>query len=68
VNSNTVFRSLHTLRDEGILEFSRGRGVSVTGVAPHRSLVVDKARELVKLARKLGYRPDELVRIIEQVS
>ena len=68
VNSNTVFRSLHTLRDEGILEFSRGRGVSVTGAAPQRSLVVDKARELVKLARKFGYRPDELVRIIEQVS
>ena len=68
VNSNTVFRSLHTLRDEGILEFSRGRGVSVTGAGPQRSLVVDKARELVKLARKFGYRPDELVRIIEQVS
>src|SRR5208282_2092996 len=68
VNSNTVFRSLHTLRDEGLLEFSRGRGVSVTGIAPQRSAVVDKARELVKLARKFGYRPDELMRIIEQVS
>src|ERR1017187_3477858 len=68
VNSNTVFRSLHTLRDEGLLEVSRGRGVSVTGVAPQRSAVVEKARELVKLARHFGYRPDELVRIIEQVS
>ncbi len=68
VNSNTVFRSLHTLRDEGLLEFSRGRGVTVTGAAPHRSAVVDKARELVKLARHFGYRPDELIQIIEQVS
>jgi hypothetical protein len=50
------------------LEFSRGRGVSVTGVAPQRRAVVEKARELVKLARKLGYRPNELLRIIEQVS
>ena len=68
VNSNTVFRALHTLRDEGLLEFSRGRGVSVTGVAPQRSAVVTKARELVKLARQFGYRPDELIQIIEQVS
>jgi len=68
VNSNTVFRSLHTLRDEGLLEFSRGRGVSVTGVAPQRSAVVEKARELVKLARHFGYRPEELLQIIKQVS
>jgi GntR family transcriptional regulator len=68
VNSNTVFRALHTLRDEGLLEFSRGRGVSVTGVALQRSAVVEKARELVKLARKFGYRSEELIRIVEQVS
>jgi GntR family transcriptional regulator len=68
VNSNMVFRSLHTLREEGLLEFSRGRGVSVTGAAPQRSAVIVKARELVKLARKFGYRPDELLQIIEQVS
>jgi GntR family transcriptional regulator len=68
VNANTVFRSLHTLRDEGLLEFSRGRGVSVTGVAPQRSAVVEKARELVSLARQFGYRPDELLQIIDQVS
>ncbi|MGA2529836.1 MAG: GntR family transcriptional regulator [Acidimicrobiales bacterium] len=68
VNSNTVFRSLHTLRDEGLLEFSRGRGVSVTGTGPHRSVVVEKARELVELARHFGYRSEELVQIIEQMS
>ena len=68
VNSNTVFRSLHTLRDEGILEFSRGRGVSVAGAALQRGAVVEKARELVALARHFGYRPDELIRIIAQVS
>ena len=46
----------------------RAGGAQVTGVAPQRSVVIQKARELVKLARKLGYRPDELMRIIEQVS
>jgi DNA-binding transcriptional regulator YhcF (GntR family) len=68
VNSNTVFRALRTLREEGLVEFRRGRGVSVTGNAPQRSPVVAKARELVALARRFGFRPEELAEIIEQVS
>jgi GntR family transcriptional regulator len=68
VNTNTVFRGLRTLRDEGLLEFRRGRGVTVTGVAPERSAVMAKARELVALARRCGYRPEELAEIIAQVS
>jgi len=68
VNANTVFRALRTLREEGLVEFRRGRGVSVTGIAPQRSLVVAKARELVALARRYGYRAEELTKIIEQVS
>jgi GntR family transcriptional regulator len=68
VNANTVFRALRTLRDEGLVEFRRGRGVSVTGAGAQRGAVVVKARELVALARQLGYRRDELTAIIEQVS
>ena len=68
VNANTVFRALRTLREEGLVEFRRGRGVSVTGIAAERSLVIVKARELVGLARRYGYRPQELAKIIEQVS
>ena len=68
VNANTVFRALRTLREEGLVEFRRGRGVSVTGIAPEHSLVLLKARELVSLARRYGYRPEELTKIIEQVS
>jgi GntR family transcriptional regulator len=68
VNANTVFRALRTLREEGLVEFRRGRGVSVTGIAPGRSLLMAKAHELVALARQYGYRPDELTKIIEQVS
>jgi GntR family transcriptional regulator len=68
VNANTVFRALRTLREEGLVEFRRGRGVSVTGIAPERSPVVAKARELVELARRYGYQPEELAAIIEQVS
>jgi GntR family transcriptional regulator len=68
VNTNTVLRALRTLRDEGLLEFRRGRGVTVTGTAPQRSQVIGKARELVALARELGYQPAELAHIIEEVS
>jgi GntR family transcriptional regulator len=68
VNANTVFRALRTLREEGLVEFRRGRGVSVTGTGPQRSRVVTKARELVALAQQCGYRPQELAEIIKLVS
>jgi DNA-binding GntR family transcriptional regulator len=67
VNTNTVLRALRLLRDEGLLEFRRGRGISVAGTL-ERSAVVTRARELVDFARSQGYRPDELLQIIEDVS
>lgn len=63
VNRNTVLRALRTLRDEGLLEFRRGRGVTVAGTL-ERGAVVDRARELVEFARAHGYRPAELATII----
>jgi GntR family transcriptional regulator len=68
VNANTVLRALRTLRDEGLVEFRRGRGVTITGIAPHRSAVIVKARELVALARRYGYQADDLAEIIQRVS
>jgi GntR family transcriptional regulator len=67
VNTNTVLRSLRMLRDEGLLEFRRGRGISVAGT-PERGAVVQRAKELVSFARHHGYRLDELVEIIENVG
>jgi GntR family transcriptional regulator len=67
VNRATVLRALRALRDEGLLEFRRGRGITVAG-SPARGAVVARARDLVEFARRQGYGPDELVRIIEDVG
>jgi GntR family transcriptional regulator len=67
VNANTVLRALRVLRDEGLLEFRRGRGVTVAGT-PQRGEVVARAREFVRFAREQGYRADELVRMIEDLA
>ena len=67
VNSNTMFRALRLLRDEGLLEFRRGRGISVAGT-PQRGAVVARARELIQFARHEGFRRDELIDIIETLA
>jgi GntR family transcriptional regulator len=67
VNANTVLRALRLLRDEGLLEFRRGRGITVAAT-PERGAIVERARELVEFARRHGYRLDELIEIIEGVS
>ena len=65
VNKNTVLRALHVLRDEGLLEFRRGRGITVAGT-PERSLVQEKLHELLAVARAHGYRREDLVQMIER--
>lgn len=67
VNTNTVLRALRTLRDEGLLEFRRGRGITVTAT-PDRSAVVTQARVLLQLAHKHGYGRAELLELIESLG
>jgi GntR family transcriptional regulator len=68
VNPNTVLRALRTLRDEGLLEFRRGRGVTVAGDAARTNELMLKANEFVEVGRRLGYRPDELAKIINGLA
>ncbi len=63
VNKNTVLRAMHILRDEGLVEFGRGKGITVTGT-PQRSAVVGRVQELVDFARQHGYRRDEIIDMI----
>jgi len=66
VNKNTVLRAMHILRDEGLLEFSRGRGITVAG-SSQQSAVLGRARELVEFARRQGYRREDLIQMIESL-
>ena len=67
VNTNTVLRALRQLRDEGLLEFRRGRGITVTGT-PERSALIERAKDLIHYARTQGYKTDELIHLIEQLG
>ena len=67
VNPNTVLRALRTLRDEGLLEFRRGRGVTVTAT-PDRTAVVTEAKALLRLSRKHGYARAELLELIQSLG
>ena len=64
VNKNTVLRALRTLRDEGLVEFGRGNGVTVVGT-PQKGAVLARARDLVAFARSQGYRRDAVIAMIE---
>jgi GntR family transcriptional regulator len=67
VNSNTVLRALHLLRDEGLLEMGRGRSIRVTGT-PERGAVITRAKDLIEFARRQGYGHDELIAIIHRLA
>jgi GntR family transcriptional regulator len=67
VNTHTVLRAFHELRDEGVLEFQRGRGVTVSGT-PDRGLVLARAKEFVRFARARGVGQDELAQLIHEIA
>ena len=67
VNANTVYRALRILRDEGLLDFRRGRGVTVAGT-PERGAVVVRARELIHFARMQGFQREELLAMMEELG
>jgi len=66
VNKNTVLRALRILRDEGLLEFRRGRGVTVTGT-PQRGAMLGVVRDLMQSAGRLGYGRDEVIEMIRNL-
>ena len=63
VNTNTVFKALRALRDEGLLEMAPKRGIRVVGT-PAQSEVRSRVAELLQLARRQGYTRAELLQMI----
>ena len=51
-------------RDEGLVEFGRGSGITVSGT-PERGAVVTKVRELLAFARAQRYPRDAVIDLIE---
>jgi GntR family transcriptional regulator len=66
VNKNTVLRALHILREEGLLEFRRGRGITVVGTPAHGA-VLAQTQDLIEFARRHGFGRAEIIQMIESM-
>lgn len=66
VNRNTVLAAYRQLRDEGLLEFRRGRGARIASATPSTAPVLDAARALLSLAADHGLDRNDLIRILEE--
>lgn len=67
VNTNTVLKALHLLRDQGLLEVGRGRGIKVAGT-PERTEFIERMKELIELGRRNGYRREDLIALLQTLS
>ena len=68
VDRNTVLAAYRALRDDGLLEFRRGRGARVADAGLRRAELDAAGRELVQLARRHGYGRAELITLIEELT
>lgn len=68
VDRNTVLAAYRQLRDEGVLEFRRGRGARVAAGGPALSSVTQAAQALIDTARRQGLGANDLIRIIKQLT
>lgn len=68
VDRNTVLAAYRQLRDDGVLEFRRGRGARVVSAAPALSSVTDAAQKLLATASEHGLGKNDLIRIIKEMT
>ena len=68
VDRNTVLAGYRQLRDNGALEFRRGRGVRVARAAPPDVAVARAATELIEVGRDHGLDRDDLIQLIRELT
>ena len=68
VDRNTVLAAYRQLRDDGVLEFRRGRGARVVSGGPALSAVTESARALITMAHEHGLGRNDLIRIIKELT
>jgi GntR family transcriptional regulator len=68
VDRNTVLVAYRQLRDDGLLEFRRGRGARVASAVAEPAPVTEAAQALVAVAREHGLGRTDLIRLIEQLT
>ncbi|MBW0269807.1 GntR family transcriptional regulator [Nocardia sp. MH4] len=67
VDRNTVLAAYRRLREEGLVDFRRGRGVRITATAPSVAPVEQAARKLIDAAHAHGYSKSEVLGLIEEL-
>ncbi len=66
VNMHTVLRAYAGLRDEGLVEMRRRRGVVVRAASNGRARLLELTRDLAREAARQGVSKAELRRMIEE--
>lgn len=65
VNMHTVLRAYQMLRDEGLVDMRRSRGVVVTAQAPDDAGLIERAQAFIALARGHGLTDLEILSLLE---
>ena len=68
VDRNTVLAAYRQLRDDGVLDFRRGRGVTVARTTSPPSPVVKSAYRLIEIGRANGMDRDQLIQLLRELS
>lgn len=72
VNPNTVVRAMNQLRNDGVVESQRGRGMIVAAGAleqcrrDRRELLATRIEDVLTEALRSGWGPDEILRVVER--